>query len=170
MSKCARCGVSYHPELSACPLCDTRSEREEARRSKLWFLTNTIVVSFVALVVLVRAVSSSDLAVGMTQTDCQSAQVLVKETRYALQSLASDRERGISELAAVGTKWTEMSERYTPGKHSWSASGLEHNWLQRMGETATAIASGAEPRIESDALTGEAYLLELTKLYPRYCS
>ena len=169
MSKCARCGISYHPELSACPLCDTRSEKEEVRRSKLWFLTNTIVVSFVALVVLVRVVASGDIAVGMTQTDCQSAQVLVKETRYAVSSLASDKERGIAELNAVSTKWTEMSERYTPGKHSWSASGLEHNWLQRLGETSYAIANGEAPRIESDALTGEAYLLELTKLYPRYC-
>lgn len=170
MSKCARCGITYHPELSACPLCDTKSAKEEARRSKLWFLTNTLAVSFVAIVVLVRVVASGDIAVGMTQTDCQSAQVLVKETRYALQSLSSDKERGISELEAVGAKWTEMSERYTPGKHSWSASGLEHNWLQRMGETATAISLGEEPKIESDALTGEAYLLELTKLYPRYCS
>ena len=169
MSKCPRCGIPYHPELSACPLCDTRSEREEQRQSKLWFLTNTLAVSFVALVVLVRVFTSGDIAVGMTQTDCQSAQALVKETRYAVQSLASDKERGISELSAVGVKWTEMSERYTPGKHSWSASGLEHNWLQRLGETSTAIANGQEPKIESDALTGEAYLLELTKLYPRYC-
>jgi len=169
MSKCARCGIPYHPELATCPLCNTRSAKEEARRSKLWFLTNTIAVSFVALVVLVRAVTSADIAVGMTQTDCQSAQVLLKETRYAVQSLASDQERGIAELSAVGAKWTEMSERYTPGKHSWSASGLEHNWLQRLGETSTSIANGEEPKIESDALTAEAYLLELTKLYPRYC-
>jgi len=49
----------------------------------------------------VRVFTSGDIAVGMTQTDCQSAQALVKETRYAVQSLASDKERGISELSAV---------------------------------------------------------------------
>ena len=116
MSKCARCGIHYHPELTTCPLCNTRSAKEEARRSKLWFLTNTIAVSFVALVVLVRAVTSADIAVGMTQTDCQSAQVLLKETRYAVQSLASDQERGIAELSAVGAKWTEMRTL-----HAWKA-------------------------------------------------
>ena len=170
MSNCGRCGINYHPELSACPLCDTRSEKEETRRTKLWFLTNTILVSFVAMVVLVRAVAGGEVAVGMTQLDCQSAQVLVKETRYAVQSLASDKERGMNELVSVADKWTEMSERYTPGKHSWSASGLEHNWLQRLGQTSQAIATGEDVQIESDALSGEAYLLELTKLYPRYCS
>ena len=169
MSRCARCGVVYHPELTSCPLCGSMRSKEKERRRKLGFLVNTLAVSFVATVILWRTLIAGDVQVGMSQTDCQSAQELVKQTRYAIESISSDTERATLELTSVSEKWGEMASRYVPGKYSWSSSGREHNWLERLSDSTYQLAVGGEVRVEEIEDPRE-YVLELTKLYPRYCS
>ena len=169
MNKCQRCGVPYHPDLTRCPLCRTLSRTESGRRTKLFYLANTIAVSLVAGVILVRALTTSEIAVGMTPSDCQVAQQVAKETRFGVESLASDPERGLSELAEVAASWEELAANYTPGKYSWSTSGLEHGWLERLALSTRALSTGDNVAIEGDAESAEEYVLDLTRLVPRFC-
>lgn len=169
MNKCQRCGVPYHPDLTRCPLCRTLSRTESRRRTKLFYVANTIAVSLVAGVILVRALTSSEIAVGMTPSDCQVVEQLAQETRYGVESLASDPERGKLELSAVATRWDELASNYTPGKYSWSTSGSEHGWLERLATVTTSLASGEAAKVE-DGLDPSEYAIELVKLAPRYCS
>ena len=106
---------------------------------------------------------------GMSQTDCQQIQGLTKETRYAVESLSSDPERAVMELEAVSEQWRVLSEHYVPGKFSWSTSGLEHNWLQRLASATNSLAAGEAAEVENQ-LNPEAYVIELVKLAPRFCS
>jgi predicted RNA-binding Zn-ribbon protein involved in translation (DUF1610 family) len=169
MSACSRCGVSFHPEQHKCPLCGQLRSKERARRQKLWYLFNTLAVSFVALVVASRALTGGDIQVGMTQSDCSAARSLAEQTRYAIQSLASDNERAVNELENVSRGWSELAEKYVPGKYSWSTSGLEHNWLERLATSTIELARGGEVMVEEvDSPT--KYVAELTKLHPRFCS
>ncbi len=169
MSSCHRCGVNFHPELPKCPVCGQLREREKSNRRKLWYLTNTILVSFVAVVVGVRAFTGGDIQVGMSESDCSQARVLAEETRYALESLSSDRDRATKELQAVSQAWSGLADNYVPGKYSWSTSGREHNWLERLASSTGLLASGGEVKVE---VTDNPikYVSELTRLYPRFCS
>lgn len=169
MSACSRCGVTFHPELAKCPLCGQLRSREQAKRRKLLYLTNTIVVSFVALVVGFRAITGGEIQVGMSQSDCSQARLLAEETRYALDSLSSDQQRAAEELKKVSEGWSLLASNYVPGKYSWSTSGREHNWLERLATSTNQLATGGEVNVEAID-TPVKYVAELTKLYPRFCS
>ena len=169
MSPCNRCGISFHPELPKCPVCGQLRANEATRRRKLWYLTNTILVSFVAVVVGMRAITGGDIQVGMSESDCSQARVLAEETRYALESLSSDKDRAIKELQAVSQAWSGLAENYVPGKYSWSTSGREHNWLERLASSTSQLASGGEVKVE-EIDNPIKYVSELTRLYPRFCS
>lgn len=165
---CSRCGISFHPELTRCPLCGALRERERVRRSRLFFLANTIAVSFVASVVLVRSLSGGEVVAGMSAEDCSIAKDLVVQTRIAANNLEQSVEAA-SELEAAAQAWAEIASRYTPGKFSWSSSGREHNWLERLAQSSEALASGDEVLTEKDQDPVQ-YVTELTRLLPRYCS
>ena len=169
MSACSRCGVTFHPELPKCPVCGQIRARELNKRRKLWYLANTIAVTFVALVVGVRAVSGGEVQVGMNESDCTQARVLAEETRYALDSLSSDQDRAIRELQEVSQGWSLLAGNYVPGKFSWSTSGREHNWLERLAQSTGQLAAGAQVKVE-EVENPVKYVSELTKLYPRFCS
>lgn len=169
MSPCSRCGITFHPELSKCPVCGQVRANEAARRRKLWYLTNTILVSFVAVVVGMRAITGGEIQVGMSESDCSQARVLAEETRYALDSLSSDKDRATKELQAVSQAWSGLAENYVPGKYSWSTSGREHNWLERLASSTSQLASGGEVKVE-EIDNPIKYVSELTRLYPRFCS
>lgn len=169
MAACPRCGVTFHPELPKCPVCGQMREREKNNRRKLWYLTNTILVSFVAVVVGMRAITGGEIQVGMSESDCSEARALAEETRYALESLSSDKERATKELQAVSQAWSGLAENYVPGKYSWSTSGREHNWLERLASSTSQLASGGEVKVE-ETDNPIKYISELTRLYPRFCS
>lgn len=169
MSSCLRCGVSFHPELPKCPVCGQVLAREEIKRRKLWYLTNTLVVSFVALVVGTRAITGGEIQVGMSESDCSQARTLAEETRYALDSLASDQERAIQELEEVSQGWELLAGNYVPGKYSWSTAGWEHNWLERLALSTSQLANGDQVSVE-EVDNPVKYVSELTRLYPRFCS
>lgn len=166
---CRRCGVPMHPDLTKCEVCGELTAIESKRRSRLLYLTNTFAISAVAVAVVVRTLTAGDIAVGMSQSDCQQIQSLTKETRYAVESLSSDQERAVLELEQVSEQWLALSENYVPGKYSWSTSGLEHNWLQRLALATDDLATGKEPEVEGE-LDPKAYVIELVKLSPRFCS
>lgn len=168
MSNCSRCGVSFHPEIAKCPVCGQLREREKARRNKLWFLVNTIAVSFVATVVLVRTLSAGEMQIGMSAEDCAVAKDLVVQTRTVVSQL-SNSDSAPSELADISLSWGSLAEHYTPGKFSWSSSGLEHNWLQRLATSSAGLASGGQIATEGEEDPAR-YIIELTRLLPRYCS
>lgn len=169
MSVCLRCGVTFHPELPKCPVCGQVRAREANKRRKLWYLTNTILVSFVAVVVGVRAITGGEIQVGMSDSDCSQARVLAEETRYALESLSSDQERAIRELQEVSLAWSNLAGNYVPGKYSWSTSGREHNWLERLAISTSQLATGGQVNVE-EVDNPVKYVSELTRLYPRFCS
>lgn len=169
MSSCLRCGVSFHPELPKCPVCGQVRAREEIRRRKLWYLTNTLAVSFVALLVGVRAITGGEIQVGMSESDCSQARTLAEETRFALESLRSDQERAFQELEEVSQGWGVLAGNYVPGKYSWSTSGREHNWLERLALSTSQLATGVQVSAE-EADNPVKYISELTRLYPRFCS
>ena len=169
MSACSRCGVTFHPELPSCPVCGQVRAREQSKRRKLWYLTNTILVSFVALVVGMRAITGGEIQVGMSESDCTQARLLAEETRYALESLSSDQERAAIELQAVSQGWSNLAGNYVPGKYSWSTSGREHNWLERLASSTSQLAVGEKVNVE-EVENPVKYVSELTRLYPRFCS
>ena len=169
MAACPRCGVTFHPELTKCPVCGQLREREKNNRRKLWYLTNTILVSFVAVIVGMRAITGGEIQVGMSESDCSQARALAEETRYALNYLSSDKERATKELKAVSQAWSGLAENYVPGKYSWSTSGREHNWLERLASSTSQLASGGEVKVE-EIDNPIKYVSELTRLYPRFCS
>ena len=168
-SKCRRCGLPMHPDLTKCEVCGELTLKEQKRKARLFSLASTVSISAVAIVVIVRTLTAGDIAVGMSQSDCQQIQTLTKETRYAVESLSSDRERATQELTGVSMEWKQLSENYVPGKFSWSTSGLEHNWLQRLASATGSLAEGEVPAVENE-LKPEAYVIELVKLAPRFCS
>lgn len=168
MSNCHRCGVPFHPELPSCPVCGTTREREAKRRGKFWFLVNTVAVSFVALVVLTRTLTGG-AAVGMSAEDCSAAKNLAAETRNVVFALEGNEEAGRSQLVRISGTWAELAANYTPGKYSWSTSGLEHNWLDRLSLATAQLANGDEVSAEG-ATDPKRYVVELTRLLPRYCS
>ncbi len=169
MSACERCGATFHPEIQACPVCGVVRPREKAKRQKLWYITNTVLVSFVATVVVFRTLSGPEIQIGMSESDCSQARTLAEETRYAIESLSSDQARASEELAKVSAGWESLAANYVPGKYSWSTSGREHNWLERLAISTGALAKGE--KIEVEQIQDPAkYVSELTKLYPRFCS
>lgn len=168
MLACEGCGIGFHPEISKCPVCGMLRPKERARRNKLQFLINTIAVSFVATVVLVRAVAGTEIAVGMSANDCDVAKNLAAKTRVLAQGMESNPQ-AIDGLKAVAGSWAELASHYTPGKYSWSSSGLEHNWLQRLAQSTEQLASGDEVATEGGA-EPKSYVVELTRLLPRYCN
>ncbi len=169
MSACSRCGVTFHPEIAKCPVCGQVRAREENKRRRLWYLANTLLVTFVALVVGFRAITGGEIQVGMSDTDCTQARSLAEETRYALESLNSDRARAITELEKVSQEWSNLASNYVPGKYSWSTSGREHNWLERLASSTNALARGDQVKVEA-VDNPVKYVSELTRLFPRFCS
>ena len=169
MSNCARCGVAFHPELPSCPVCGTTRAREANRRRKFWFLINTIAVSSVAAVVLIRTLTGGEVLAGMSPADCSVAKNLAAETRNVVFALEGNEELGRQELFELSDTWAEIAARYTPGKYSWSTSGLEHNWLDRMSLATAELAVGETVSTEGVS-DPKRYVIELTRLLPRYCS
>lgn len=158
-----------HPDLIKCEVCGELISREKKNRSRLLSLGTTISISLVAVAVIVRTLTSGDVAIGMSQSDCLQIQSLVKETRYAVESLSSDSERAEIELNEVSQGWETLSQNYVPGKYSWSTSGLEHRWLERLATVTKELAQGSRSVVE-DGLEPSAYAIELLKLKPRFCS
>lgn len=72
-------------------------------------MANTILVSFVALVVGVRAITGGEIQVRMSESDCSQARALAEETRFALESLSSDKNRATKELQEVSLEWSELA-------------------------------------------------------------
>jgi hypothetical protein len=105
----------------------------------------------------------------MSESDCSQARTLAEETRYALDSLASDQERAIQELEEVSQGWGLLAGNYVPGKYSWSTSGREHNWLERLALSTSQLATGVQVSVE-EVDNPVKYVSELTRLYPRFCS
>lgn len=169
MSACSRCGVSFHPEIPTCPLCGQLRQRESFRRKKLLYLANTFAFSAVGVVVLLRLLTGGDVQVGMSASDCQAAMRLAESTRYAIDSLESDYQRGVLELNEVSVAWANLANNYVPGKYSWSTSGREHNWLERLAQSTSNLASGQELNTE-DVADPTKYVTDLTRLLPRFCS
>ena len=169
MPNCQRCGVPFHPELSRCPLCDAQTAKEQARKRRNWFLINTLSVSFVGLVVIGRAVVAPGVEIGMTSLDCEQSSTLARQTQYAVELVANGSDPEQTELLELADAWTALSEKYVPGKYSWSTSGLEHNWLQRLGVATNQLATGEIVVLEGSS-SPEKYVLELTKLRGRFCS
>lgn len=161
--------MPFHPELHTCPVCGQIRPKDAQRRNRLWYLVNTVLVSFVALVVAARAIAAGDVQVGMTPEDCQVARTLAVQTRELVQDLEADPERARADLAEISIKWRTMSQNYVPGKFSWSTSGREHNWLERLADSSDSVASGEPVRFEEIEDVNK-YLVELTKLHPRFCS
>lgn len=168
-SKCNRCGLPMHPDLVKCEVCGELVAREQKNRSRLFSLGTTISVSLVAVAVIVRTLTSGDVAIGMSQSDCIQIQSLAKQTRYAVDSLSSDLERAEIELHEVSQGWETLSQNYVPGKYSWSTSGLEHRWLERLAIVTKELAQGSSSVVE-DGLEPTAYAMELLRLKPRFCS
>lgn len=168
-ARCNRCGLQMHPDLIKCEVCGELISREKKNRSRLLSLGTTISISLVAVAVIVRTLTSGDVAIGMSQSDCLQIQSLVKETHYAVESLSSDLGRAERELAQVSQAWEELSEHYVPGKYSWSTSGLEHRWLERLAIVTKELAQGNSSLVEDD-LEPAAYAIELLRLKPKFCS
>lgn len=169
MSACLRCGVMFHPELHKCPVCGQVRAREALRRRNFWYFINSIVVTFIAVAAGVRAITGGDIQVGMTESDCFRARVVVEETRFALASLSSDKERAVRELQEVSLEWGKLAGNYVPGKFSWSTSAREHNWLERLAQSTSQLATGGQVKVE-EVDNPVKYVSELTRLYPRFCS
>lgn len=169
MTNCSRCGVQFHPEISACPVCGQVREAVQARRRKLKYLVNTFLFSSVAVIVLLRTLTAGDVPVGMTSADCNQARVVAEQTRFAVDSLANDKDRGVSELSKVSDAWFQLATNYTPGKYSWSSSGREHNWLERLATSTASLAAG-EPLATEQIPDSSKYVVELTRLLGRFCS
>jgi predicted nucleic acid-binding Zn ribbon protein len=168
-SKCNRCGLPMHPDLVKCQVCGELISSEQRNRSKFFSFGTTISISLVAVAVIARTLTAGDVAIGMSQSDCLQIQSLVKETRYAVESLTSDSERAEIELNEVSQGWGTLSQNYVPGKYSWSTSGLEHRWLERLATVTKELAQGSGSVVEDD-LEPSAYAIELLKLKPRFCS
>lgn len=169
MSACSRCGVSFHPEIPSCPLCGEVRQRESVRRKKLRYFLNTFAFTAVAGVVLLRLLTVGEVQVGMSASDCQEAVRLAESTRYAVDSLESDFRRGVVELNQVSEGWASLAANYVPGKYSWSTSGREHNWLERLALSTSSLAKGEELNTEEVSDPHE-YVTDLTRLLPRFCS
>ncbi len=169
MSACSRCGLSFHPEIPSCPLCGEVRQRESSRRKKLLYFLNTFACSAVAGVILLRLLTVGEVQVGMSPNDCNAAMRLAESTRYAVNSLDSDYQRGILELTEVSQAWRNLADNYVPGKYSWSTSGREHNWLERLALSTGSLASGEEINTE-DVSDPKKYVTDLTRLLPRFCS
>ncbi len=169
INKCSRCGLAMHPDLVKCEVCGELTSKEQRRKSKLFSLASTISISAVAVVVIFRTLTASEIAVGMSQSDCEQIVNLTKETRYAVESLSSDPDRAVVELTEASSQWSALSKNYVPGKFSWSTSGLEHNWLERLATATSSLALGEEALVE-DGLSPEDYVIQLVKLSPRFCS
>ena len=170
MNRCQRCGVPYHPDLVRCPLCRTLTKNEAAKRSRFLYLANTIAVSLVAAVVAVRALTAPDQAAGMTPTDCSAVSELSEQTRFSIELLASDGELATAQLSELSEKWFQVSQNYVPGKFSWSTSGPEHGWLERMGQVTAGIASGEPVPLDDGFDSPIDYADELLRVSYRFCS
>lgn len=170
MNRCQRCGIPYHPDSVRCPLCRTLSRSEAKKRSKWFFLTNTLLTTFVATIVLVRVLTSPDAAIGMTQGDCRSVSSLREETAFALESLTTEPDIARERLLAISESWHGLAEGYVPGKFSWSTAGPEHGWLERVAEVSMAIATATSVEVEGEFASPEEYLVELLRLEYRFCS
>lgn len=169
MSACSRCGVSFHPEIPSCPLCGEMRQKESIRRKKLLYFLNTFAFSAVAGVILLRLLTVGEVQIGMSASDCQAAMRLAESTRYAVDSLESDYPRGVIELSQVSVGWAKLASNYVPGKYSWSTSGQEHNWLERLALSTLSLASGEAINTE-DVSDPNKYVTDLTRLLPRFCS
>jgi hypothetical protein len=105
----------------------------------------------------------------MSASDCQAAMRLAESTRYAIDSLESDYQRGVLELNEASAAWENLANNYVPGKYSWSTSGREYNWLERLAQSTSNLASGQELNTENVADPSK-YVIDLTRLLPRFCS
>lgn len=169
MTNCKHCGVAFHPELPSCPVCGRMRDAESRRRTRFWFLINTFAVTFVATVVLLRTISGGEVLAGMSSADCAAASNLAAQTRSTVFMLEGNPNAGQADLIALSRAWGALAENYTPGKYSWSTSGLEHNWLDRMSIATAQLAEGRLTNLEG-AAAPDRYVVELTRLLPRYCS
>lgn len=161
--------MGFHPEIATCPVCGQVRPREIAKRKKLRYFINTFAFTAVALIVGIRLITASDVQVGMSQTDCNTARKLAEETRIAISDLNNDPVRANVELGKVSDEWAELANNYVPGKYSWSTSGLEHNWLERLSLSTESIAQGESINSEGN-LEPARYVVDLTRLLPRFCS
>lgn len=170
MNRCQRCGIPYHPDSVRCPLCRTLSKSEAKRRNRWFYLTNTILTTLVATIVVARVLTSGEAAIGMTPGDCQQVSTLREETVFALESLTTEPDAARERLLAISESWSGLAAGYVPGKFSWSTAGPEHGWLERVAQVSMAIATGKAADVEGDFTAPEKYLLELLRLEYRYCT
>ena len=168
MGTCKSCGVNFHPELTACPVCGEVPRGERIRRRRFGFLLNSAAATIVATFLLVNTLSA-EARVGMRPADCQLSREMAQQTRNALRAYENKDEDGSAQLLEVSAEWARLASGYTPGKYSWSATGLEHNWLDRLSKATRELATGGAVSAEGMADSSQ-YVRELTFLLPRYCS
>lgn len=168
MSKCAKCGLGLHPDQIRCDLCGEYAKKEKRNRSG--WLRSTLQFGIVFILTLVFArVASGDVQVGLSDIECSEIKALGAETRQVLAEIEYGNEEAVAKMETISGSWQARADQQVAGKYSWSDAGREHDWLQRLADTTLAVATRDMGEIDTEGLELDNYLLELTKLSPRYC-
>ncbi len=168
MSKCAKCGLDLHPDQIRCELCGEYAKKEKRNRNG-WIRSS---IQFGLIFVMVLAfgrVATGDVQVGLSDLECSEIKALGAETRQVLAEIEYGNEPSRLKMQEISLAWQLKADDQVAGKYSWSDAGREHDWLQRLANTTEAVASRDVGDIDTEGLELDDYLLELTKLSPRYC-
>ena len=168
MRKCSKCGLDLHPDQIRCELCGELGKKEK-RNLKGWvYNTFQFGIIFGLALVLTRVVSG-DAQVGLSDIECSEIKALAAETRQVLTDVEYGNEPALASMLSIADEWQAKADNQVAGKYSWSDAGREHDWLQRLADATRAVGGRGVTTIDTEGLELENYLLELTKLSPRYC-
>lgn len=168
MSKCAKCGLELHPDQIRCELCGEYAKKEKRNRNG-WIRSS---IQFGLIFVLVLAfgrVAAGDVQVGLSDLECSEIKSLGAETRQVLAEIEYGNEPSRLKMQEISLSWQSRADEQVAGKYSWSDAGREHDWLQRLADATQAVGARDIGDIDTEGLELDDYLLELTKLSPRYC-
>lgn len=168
MSKCAKCGLDIHPDQIRCELCGELIRKEKRIRSG--WIRNTLQFGIIFVLVMVFGrVAAGDVQVGLSDFECSEIKALGAETRQVLAEIEYGNEESRVKMQDISLRWQSKANDQVAGKYSWSDAGREHDWLQRLADATNAVADREIGDIDTEGLELDDYLLELTKLSPRYC-
>lgn len=168
MSKCAKCGLDIHPDQIRCELCGELIRKEKRIRSG--WIRNTLQFGIIFVLVMVFGrVAAGDVQVGLSDFECSEIKALGAETRQVLAEIEYGNEESRFKMQDISFRWQSKADDQVAGKYSWSDAGREHDWLQRLADATNAVADREIGDIDTEGLELDDYLLELTKLSPRYC-
>lgn len=168
MSKCAKCGLDLHPDQIRCELCGELIRKE--KRYRAGWLRSSIQFGIIFVLVLVFGrVAAGDVQVGLSEFECSEIKALGAETRQVLAEIEYGNEQSRDRMFEISQGWQAKADEQVAGKYSWSDAGREHDWLQRLSDATLAVATRDIGDIDTEGLELDNYLLELTKLSPRYC-